>query len=209
MIHIVRRYLRLRLFSNIKKILTNFSIISRLTPVYAVVLAVAYAIWNYVGEGPMYEYRETMLRACPSTWFAGYQNSQPNKILFEIFRWQKLLYLRTDDPGCMIWTWYLTHDMQFYWIASPILALFSMSVEIILNKIIDYFKFSRKPRCGVLVCISIIFVSVVVTTWRIWVKDLQYEDIDTLHDYLPNSTRFVLNYSQLRFNLFPFQFKVI
>ena len=91
-----------------------------------IVIALAYAAWSYIGDGPLYHLRDAdnngiimqiyanyptvgLLNYCPSTW------------------WYNALYINNFldfDKQCIGWTWYLANDMQFYWVSPILLVLF-------------------------------------------------------------------------------------
>ena len=74
----------------------------RLTPLYAAILFMGASFFPYLGEGPTP--REVMEhQACTAVW------------------WMNLLYINTlgfsDRPLCLVHTWYLSDDFQYYIIA--------------------------------------------------------------------------------------------
>ncbi|XP_058971592.2 nose resistant to fluoxetine protein 6-like [Pocillopora verrucosa] len=87
-----------------------FHRIWRLTPTYMFVLLFYVKISEFLGEGP--------------GWFVVQEKSLCNK-----YWWTNLLYINNFYPkpkvdgGCMMWSWYLASDMQFYTIAPVILFI--------------------------------------------------------------------------------------
>jgi peptidoglycan/LPS O-acetylase OafA/YrhL len=97
----------------------------RLTPTYAVVLAIVSQLLPSLGNGPVFsEAADSMTNSCNKYW------------------WTNLLYINNFYPSllesCAGWTWYLANDMQFY-IISPIMLIplyFSGPVGLVITGII-------------------------------------------------------------------------
>ncbi|XP_077981421.1 nose resistant to fluoxetine protein 6-like [Glandiceps talaboti] len=80
----------------------------RLTPTMLFTILFWMYIRPWLGQGPVW-YMTTYTAPCEKYW------------------WTNILYINNFYPtnsmeGCIMWTWYLANDMQFYWI-SPILIL--------------------------------------------------------------------------------------
>ena len=83
----------------------------RLTPVYMIMIALTYGLWDYIGDGPYYtkSANNELINSCPDTW------------------WHNALYINNlynFGTQCVGWSWYLANDMQFYWITPPLLVLY-------------------------------------------------------------------------------------
>nr|KAG5687119.1 hypothetical protein BaRGS_022744 [Batillaria attramentaria] len=92
----------------------------RLTPIYMIVLMFFTCLHTYLGDGPLWPNDVVDATNCKKYW------------------WTNLLYINNVvevDNMCMGWTWYLSNDMQFYFI-SPIFLLamfYLMPLGIILT----------------------------------------------------------------------------
>ncbi|VDI21430.1 Hypothetical predicted protein [Mytilus galloprovincialis] len=80
----------------------------RLTPPYMLILMVYVSLFPYIGSGPLWEKDGPEPNYCKDAWY------------------YNILYINNlvDDPKkqCMVWTWYLANDMQFF-ILSPLILL--------------------------------------------------------------------------------------
>ena len=81
----------------------------RVTPPYMLFLMTYVPLFKYLGDGPKWPYDGWDKDECEDTW------------------WTNMLYINTiykdrEEERCMRWTWYLSNDMQFYWV-SPIIFL--------------------------------------------------------------------------------------
>ncbi|XP_033732782.1 nose resistant to fluoxetine protein 6-like [Pecten maximus] len=79
----------------------------RLTPPYMLVMFIYVALLRYTGDGPLWQKNGYEKDFCAKTW------------------WRNLLYINNfigTNNSCMVWTWYLANDMQFYLI-SPLLLV--------------------------------------------------------------------------------------
>ncbi|XP_021367674.1 nose resistant to fluoxetine protein 6-like isoform X2 [Mizuhopecten yessoensis] len=79
----------------------------RLTPPYMLVMFMYVALMRYTGDGPFWPKNGHEKDFCAKTW------------------WRNLLYINNfvdSFNSCMVWTWYLANDMQFYLI-SPLLLV--------------------------------------------------------------------------------------
>ncbi|GAB1611147.1 hypothetical protein Ahia01_001401800, partial [Argonauta hians] len=105
----------------------------RLTPPYMLLLLVYVPLFRYMGDGPMWLQQGTEYDYCRHSWYYN--------ILYVNNIW------RSDTAKqCMLWTWYLANDMQFY-VISPLL-------------IIPLYK---SPLLGHILTILLLIVSMVTT----------------------------------------------
>ncbi|XP_078489124.1 nose resistant to fluoxetine protein 6-like [Ciona intestinalis] len=77
----------------------------RLTPAYALVILIVVSIYPMLGDGPMWP-----------------QEQQDLKQLCDVNWWGNLLYINNLYPEntgkqCIVWSWYLANDFQFYILA--------------------------------------------------------------------------------------------
>ncbi|XP_060067986.1 nose resistant to fluoxetine protein 6-like [Ylistrum balloti] len=106
----------------------------RLTPPYMLVMFIYVALLRYTGDGPFWQENGFEKDFCAQTW------------------WRNLLYINNffdTYNSCMVWTWYLANDMQFY-ITSPLLLV--------------PLYFSR--RLGGLMC-GVFLLGITITTYAV------------------------------------------
>ncbi|WAR31990.1 NRF6-like protein [Mya arenaria] len=79
----------------------------RLTPPYMLILMFYIPLIKHWGNGPLWPQQGIEVNDCKDTW------------------WTNILYInnlvRTDER-CMVWSWYLANDMQFY-VISPLMII--------------------------------------------------------------------------------------
>uniref|UniRef100_A0A915HPD2 Acyltransferase 3 domain-containing protein n=1 Tax=Romanomermis culicivorax TaxID=13658 RepID=A0A915HPD2_ROMCU len=83
-------------------------LISRLTPVYAFVLFVQIFLIRYSTDGPLWNPGGFEPKLCRTGW------------------WTNLAYINnliSLDRSCMVWSWYLANDTQFFVISLPLIML--------------------------------------------------------------------------------------
>ncbi|XP_055861675.1 uncharacterized protein LOC106068402 isoform X1 [Biomphalaria glabrata] len=74
----------------------------RLTPMYALIILCYTGIAPYMESGPFVKVNSDRDVSCRKTW------------------WRNIVYISnfiSDDGMCMVWSWYLANDMQFYVVA--------------------------------------------------------------------------------------------
>ena len=81
----------------------------RLLPLYLLAILITIAVVPYIfSDGPLAVFNEWQMNICKEKW------------------WHNLLYIQNFTQigeGCLIWSWYLANDMQFFLI-TPILIVF-------------------------------------------------------------------------------------
>lgn len=84
----------------------------RLTPVYALMLAIEIILVKYSGGGPLWSVIGFEQNTCSKGW------------------WANLLYINNFidlKEMCMVWSWYLSNDMQFFFFSPPLLIVLWMN----------------------------------------------------------------------------------
>uniref|UniRef100_A0A0G4GST7 Acyltransferase 3 domain-containing protein n=1 Tax=Chromera velia CCMP2878 TaxID=1169474 RepID=A0A0G4GST7_9ALVE len=95
----------------------------RLTPVYLLVIALYYWLSVYMGTGPLWP------QYVNSTWGAA-EFGGGNGGACGQYWWTNALYINNLYPTesadmCIVWSWYLANDMQFFIIALIVVALYT------------------------------------------------------------------------------------
>jgi len=110
----------------------------RLLPLYLLAILGSIAITPYVySDGPLAVFNEWQQQICANKW------------------WHNLLYIQNFTKigeGCLIWSWYLANDMQFFLITPLLIILFNKKKDICLYAI------------GCVCCVSVI--SQIFVVWH-------------------------------------------
>ncbi|XP_067661103.1 nose resistant to fluoxetine protein 6-like [Haliotis asinina] len=79
----------------------------RLTPVYMLMLMFSTCLFHYLGDGPIWSQTGMQKQQCRDNW------------------WTNLLYINNlvnKDEMCLLWSWYLANDMQFF-VLTPLILI--------------------------------------------------------------------------------------
>ncbi|KAK7861851.1 hypothetical protein R5R35_013486 [Gryllus longicercus] len=129
----------------------------RITPVYAVVVAVYATLLYHMGSGPLWNPVMAMHREnCRHHW------------------WRNLLYINNYQPVtselCVVQTWYLAADMQLYWL-SPLLL----------------WPLWRWPRVGRALLATLLVVPLASTFWITYARRYPWADAKDVSNEIRNS----------------------
>ncbi|GLH06382.1 Uncharacterized protein GBIM_11912, partial [Gryllus bimaculatus] len=129
----------------------------RITPVYAVVVAVYATLLYHMGSGPLWNPVMAMHREnCRHHW------------------WKNLLYINNYQPVtselCVVQTWYLAADMQLYWL-SPLLL----------------WPLWRWPRVGRALLATLLVVPLASTFWITYARRYPWADAKDVSNEIRNS----------------------
>ena len=131
----------------------------RLIPMYAFVMMVGFYLTYYIGNGPVWGLYGDAWADCGKWW------------------WTNLLFINNIYPlhfgnTCMIWSWYLANDMQFFLLLPPLMVV------------------TRKSRIAGVLCILVLMcVSIVLN--MVTMFDKGYGVLTMLDDnyFLDNYTK--------------------